>query len=253
VTFFGVLDTGAPPFDDVDVRQAMNLAVDRDRVVQIFGGEAAARSTCQQLPPNFPGYEPYCPYTTDPGPEGAWTGPDVEEGRRLVRRSGTRGMRVVVEIAPWFTHLFSKAQQTLLGDYAIELLGELGYHGSVRPPGDFYSSHHEWQMALDGWGSDYPAASNFITTRFRCHSSYNPSSGFCDPRIDAMIDRATQMQLDDPAAAGQLWAEIDRAIVDQAPYVWLVNGIAVEFVSERVGNYQYSQQWGSLLDQMWVR
>jgi len=68
-----------------------------------------------------------------------------------------------------------------------------------------------------------------------------------------MIDRATQMQLDDPAAAGQLWAEIDRAIVDQAPYVWLVNGIAVEFVSERVGNYQYSQQWGSLLDQMWVR
>ena len=44
-----------------------------------------------------------------------------------------------------------------------------------------------------------------------------------------------------------------RAIVDQAPYVWLVNSIAVEFVSERVGNYQYSQQWGSLLDQMWVR
>ena len=70
VTFFGVLDTEAPPFDDVDVRRAMNFAVDRDRVVQIFGGEAAARSTCQQLPPNFPGYEPYCPYTMDPGPEG---------------------------------------------------------------------------------------------------------------------------------------------------------------------------------------
>ena len=59
-----------------------------------------------------------------------------------------------------------------------------------------------------------------------------------------MIDRATQMQLDDPAAAGALWAEIDRAIVDQAPYVWLVNPIAVEFVSERVGNYQYSHAVG---------
>ena len=35
--------------------------------------------------------------------------------------------------------------------------------------------------------------------------------------------------------------------------MWLVNPIAVEFVSERVDNYQYSQQWGSLLDQMWVR
>jgi YVTN family beta-propeller protein len=254
VTWFGVLDTGVPPFDSVDVRRAMNLAVDRDRVVQIFGGDAAASSTCQQLPPNFPGYEPYCPYTMDPGPEGAWTGPDVEEARRLVRRSGTRGMRVVFEIAPWFTDLFSKAQQTLLGDYMIELLGELGYHGSMRPPRDFYRADHEWQMALGAWGSDYPAASNFITGWFTCDAALTPSAGFCDPRIDAKIERATQMQLDDPAKAGKLWAEIDREIVDQAPHVWLVNLIAIEFVSERVGNYQYSKQWGSaLLDQMWVR
>jgi peptide/nickel transport system substrate-binding protein len=254
VTWFGVLDTGAPPFDNVDVRRAMNLAVDRDRVVQIFGGEAAARPTCQQLPPNFPGYQPYCPYTMDPGPEGAWTGPDVEKARRLVRRSGTRRMRVVVEIAPWFTGLFSKAQQTLLGDYMIELLGELGYRGSMRPPRDFYRPDHEWQMALDAWGEDYPAASNFITDRFTCDASLTPSAEFCDPRIDAMIERATQMQLDDPAEAGALWAEIDREIVDQAPYMWLFNLVRIEFVSERVGNYQWSAQWGSaLLDQVWVQ
>jgi hypothetical protein len=46
-----------------------------------------------------------------------------------------------------------------------------------------------------------------------------------------MIDRATQTQIDDPAAAGGLWAEIDRAIVAQAPYVWLVNPIAIELSS----------------------
>ena len=97
-TFFVVFDTEVPPFDDVDVRQAMNLALDRERVVQIFGG-AAALPTCQQLPPNFPGYEPYCPYTMDPGPEGegSWTAPDLEEAERLVRRSGTAGMRVRFE------------------------------------------------------------------------------------------------------------------------------------------------------------
>ena len=80
----------------------MNLALDRDRIVQIFGGEAAARATCQQLPPNFPGYEPYCPYTLNPGPEGRGRGsaPDMEEAQRLVRRSGTAGMRVVVEYPP---------------------------------------------------------------------------------------------------------------------------------------------------------
>ena len=254
-TYFAVLDTRLPPFDNRDVRRAMNFALDRGRIVDIFGGDAAARPTCQQLPPNFPGYKPYCPYTLNPGPrgEGSWTGPNMDEARRLVRHSGTAGSRVTVKLHPV---LWSDAQVGLLEDYMIELLDELGYVGSVEQVGNFnhfYSGNLEFQMAFDAWFSDYPAASNFITTRFRCHSSYNPSSGFCDPRIDAMIDRATQMQLDDPAAAGQLWAEIDRAIVDQAPYVWLVNGIAVEFVSERVGNYQYSQQWGSLLDQMWVR
>jgi peptide/nickel transport system substrate-binding protein len=252
-TWFAVLNTQVPPFDNVDVRLAMNLAIDRDRVVEIFGGQAAARPTCQQLPPNFPGYEPYCPYTQDPDPAGeaAWTGPDMEEAQRLVRSSGTAGARVVMKFSPFLPH----ARADLLGDYMIELLDELGYVGSVEATTlkDFYGPDNEFQMAFDGWGTDYPAASNFITNRFPCDTSFAPSAGFCDPRVDAMIDRATQTQLEDPAAAGALWAEVDRAIVDQAPYVWLVNQIGVEFVSERVGNYQWSQQWGSLLDQLWVR
>ena len=255
LTFFAVLDTRVPPFDDVAVRRAMNFALDRDRIVQIFGGEAAARATCQQLPPNFPGYEPYCPYTSNPGPggEGSWSGPDMEEALRLVRHSDTAGSRVTVKFPPYF----SDAQVRLLGDYMIELLDELGYVGGVEQVDTldhFYARDLEFDMVFDAWAMDYPAASNFITNRFTCDSSYSPSAGFCDPRIDAMIDRATQMQLDDPAAAGALWAEVDRAIVNEAPYMWLVSSIDVEFVSERVGNYQYSQQWGSgLLDQLWIR
>jgi peptide/nickel transport system substrate-binding protein len=256
-TIFAVLDTRVPPFDDVDVRRAVNLALDRDRIVEILGGVAAASPTCQQLPPNFPGYEPYCPYTSNPGPggEGSWTGPDIEEAQKLVRRSGTAGSRVTVKIPAFFPKL-SEAQVRVLRDYMIELLDELGYDGSVERVAhfeDFYTPDLEFDMVVDGWIMDYPAASNFITNRFTCDASYVPSARFCDPGIDAMIDRATQTQIDDPAAAGPLWAEVDRAIVDQAPYVWLVNPIAVEFVSERVGNYQYGQQWGSLLDQLWVR
>jgi peptide/nickel transport system substrate-binding protein len=257
LTLFAVLDTRVPPFDDVDVRQAMNLAIDRDRIVEILGGETAWQATCQQLPPNYPGYEPYCPYTLDPGPggEGSWAGPDMEEARRLVRRSGTAGSRIAVKLPAFFSKI-SDAQVRLLRDYMRDLLDELGYVGSVEFVADddvFYSPELEFQMVVDGWGTDYPAASNFITNRFTCDASFTPSAGFCDPRIDALIDRATQTQIDDPAAAGPRWAEVDRVIVDTAQYVWLVNPIGVQFVSERVGNYQFSQQWGSLLDQMWVR
>ena len=254
-TYFLVLDTRVPPFDEVDVRQAMNLAIDRGKIVEILGGETVARATCQQLPPNYPGYERYCPYTLNPVPGGGWAGPDMEEARRLVRRSGTAGSRIAVKVPDFLPHI-SKSQARLLVDYLRDLLAELGYVGSAEVVADFdffYSPELEFQMVVDGWASDYPAASNFITNRFTCDASWNPSAGFCDPRIDDRIDRATQKQIVDPAAAGPLWAEVDRAIVDEAPYVWLANPIEVEFVSERVGNYQYSQQWGSLPDLMWVR
>ena len=252
-TYFVVLNTEAPPFDDVDVRRALNLAFDRERIVQIMGGEAAARPTCQQLPPNFPGYEPYCPYTMDPGSkgEGSWTAPNFEEAQRLVRRSGTAGMRVVFE----YERPLSAPFGAPLGKYLVGLLDDLGYRGSVKPlpPKALYSPGHEFQLAFQAWAADYPAASNFIVPMHTCGASVLLPSGFCDQGIDATIDRASALQLEDPVASGALWAEIDRAIVDQAPYLWLANQIGVEFVSERVGNYQFGNQWGVLLNQLWVR
>ena len=73
---------------------------------------------------------------------------------------------------------------------------------------------------------------------------------FCDTRIDAQIRQA--MQATGPTA-DQLWARIDHELVDQAPLVPLVNRTWIDFVSKRVGNYQFSWQAGPLLDQLWIR
>ena len=252
-TQYLVLDTESPPFDDPKVRRALNLVIDRDRVVQIFGG-GAFRPTCQQLPPNFPGYEPYCPFTSDPGPggKGLWSAPGVgiEEARAIVRRSGTAGMRVVFEYPPEYW-----TQGADMGKYMVELLGKLGYRGSVKRHSleAFYDPENEFQMALAAWSADFNAASNFVNGFFTCDAVFTPQSGFCDRRIDEMVEEATRVQIDDPVAAGALWAEIDRAIVDQAPYDWLTNPNTIGFVSERVGNYQFSLQWGILLNQLWVQ
>ena len=55
---FGLwLNTRVAPFNDVRVRQALNLAVNRNRLVQINGG-TITRVACQILPPNVNGYSP---------------------------------------------------------------------------------------------------------------------------------------------------------------------------------------------------
>ena len=90
-----------------------------------------------------------------------------------------------------------------------------------------------------------------------CQSADEPGTsnwaGFCDPHVDALASQARAAQLTDPAAARRLWAQADRIVTGQAPYVPIDNGGTAGFVSSRAGNYQESPVYGSLVDQMWVR
>ena len=120
-------------------------------------------------------------------------------------------------------------------------------------------SRRKFQAGIGGWQSDYPSAAGFLQALLSCSSFIPRSVGnnnraeFCNHRIDAEIARASALQTTDPYAASKLWRKIDRDVVDQAPWVFLQNPQHVDFVSRRVGNYQYNPQWGALLDQLWVR
>jgi len=65
--------------------------------------------------------------------------------------------------------------------------------------------------------------------------------------------RALGRQTTDPASARMLWARIDHAAVDQAPWASLVNLSGSASVSKRASNYQHNPEFGILLDQLWVR
>jgi peptide/nickel transport system substrate-binding protein len=246
-TSFMVMNTRLPPFNDPRVRRALNYAVDRSVWVKIAGGTQAAQTTCQILPPSLPGYRPYCPFRA----------PDLEKARQLIAASGTKGMKVVVfTMSGYFEPL---------GQYFVSLLRSLGYRASLthRPLDEYFqaisNSRHGVQIAFDNWIADYPAASNFFNALLSCRA-YRPGTDsntnraqFCDRRIDAHIRRALAVQASDPEAANVLWARLDREIVNLAPWVPMTNPKMIDFVSKRVGNFQYNLQWGILLDQLWVR
>jgi peptide/nickel transport system substrate-binding protein len=88
---------------------------------------------------------------------------------------------------------------------------------------------------------------------FTCRASTPNLPSFCDRAIDHAIYRALKLQPSDPHAASDLWARIDSIIVDRAAAVPLANPRRIDFLSTRVGNYQYHPLWGMLLDQLWVR
>jgi ABC-type transport system substrate-binding protein len=209
-------------------------------------------------PPNFPGYKRYCPYTVEPNPTGTWTGPDLATAQRLIAKTGTKGARVTVR---WSSFL---PRET--GSYVVSVLRTLGYRANLKLVADqtrhfsaINDSRRRTQAGASGWIADYPTESAFISVQLTCKAfvpgsveNLNPAQ-FCDPKIDAQVARAQALQTTDPQAAGELWAKIDRQIVDQAPWVPLFNSRSTDFVSERVGNYQHHPQWGVLASQLWVR
>ena len=50
-----------------------------------------------------------------------------------------------------------------------------------------------------------------------------------------------------------MWAQLDRQVVNQAPWVPLYNPRWPWIVSKRVGNWQWHPDRMVLLDQLWVR
>ena len=246
-TSYYILNVHEPPFDDVRVRRALNLALDRRALVRLSGGAEAATPTCQILPPQLPGFRRYCPYPRD-----------LAKARALVAASGTRGTRVVLWQTP-------EAEFVPLDAVILHTLRLLGFHAAkqivsseafVRDTGN---SDNHVQLSSGIWYADYPAASNFIELKLSC-ARFTPSTdyqdnagGFCDRAIDREIGRALALQVQTPAQADELWARIDHELTDQAPWLATVNPATTDFVSRRVGNYQYHPLWGPLVDQMWVR
>ncbi|HEY3944291.1 MAG TPA: ABC transporter substrate-binding protein [Solirubrobacteraceae bacterium] len=251
VTTYLWLNVRTPPFSNLLARRAFNYAVDRGalaRYVDPDGG--VGRPTCQLLPPHFPAYVPYCPYTVDPALSGRWLAADVSRAHALVRESGTTGARVTF-VNPSFAG-------RRFGQMLVTTLRAIGYRARlVEVPGSRYFSS-DWarfQAGVDTWFQDYLAPSDFFQYLVECSAiatGFNPG-GFCDHRLDARINKALATQVPNPGVASQEWTAIDRTLVDRAVNVPIRNELDADFVARRVGNYQYNPQWGVLVDQLWVR
>lgn len=245
--WFMPMNTRLAPFNDVRVRQALNLAVDRRAVVRLFGGPRLAEPLCQVLPPGLPGHEPYCPFPLD-----------LPRARRLVADAGAAGQAVtlVTDDSP-----VARA----IGTYMLDVLTDLGFRPRLRALSGnvqftyIQNTRNEVQLSLTNWYGDYPSASNFLggiygCAAFRPGSDASPNiSGFCDPAVDKGLADALALQATDPAAAARALAALDRAVTDAAPAVALFSPRYIDLVSARVGGYAYHEQFRWLMGQAWVK
>ena len=255
--WYFALNTRTPPFNNLKARQAINYAANRTAYVKIAGGPSLAVPACQILPPNYPSYVPYCPYTT--GSQTVWSGPNLAKAKQLVQQSGTAGMKVVVDGT---NDQVGKA----LVEQMISDLDSIGYKasaqllaGSIQYPYVQNSTNSsKWNVAWSAWYQDYPAQSDFLNVLLGC-GTIHPNSD-ASPNIAAYCDQATQTQINqaeseeaaNPSGAAKLWTQIDHEDTNAAPWVDLYNPKQIDFLSSNVHGYKWNPQWYILIDQLWL-
>jgi peptide/nickel transport system substrate-binding protein len=255
--WYMALNTRRPPFNNLQARQAINYAANRTAYVKIAGGPSLAVPACQILPPNFPSYTPYCPYTT--GAQTVWSAPNLAKAKALVKASGTEGMKVVVNGT-------NDQVGKELAEQMVSDLDSIGYKASTQllGSGPQYSfvqnsaNSSKWNVAWSAWYQDYPAPSDFLNVLLGCgtihpNSDASPNiAAFCDKSINAKITEAEADGATDPSMAASLWTQIDHEDTQQAPWVDLYNPKQIDFLSKNVHGYEWNPQWYILIDQLWL-
>nr|MBA3691455.1 hypothetical protein [Actinomycetota bacterium] len=264
-TWFAGFDVLKPPFDDERVRQAVNYAIDRAHVVELLGGSTTQRPTCQILPPNFQGYEPFCPYTLSPA-SGVWSAPDMDQARTLIEEAGVAGTPVTVltsEIVPGAVETM-RYITGVLEDLGLEPKLEVvhsarAYFNRFYPHsgagrGTEAGTPQHPEVFLSGWIPDFPSARNFIEPQFACGDpGFANAFGWCDEALDERVDETLLLFATDPGAANRAWTEIEHALVEQSALAPLTNPVTTHAISDRVGNVQVNPQWGLMPSLMWVQ
>jgi peptide/nickel transport system substrate-binding protein len=256
--WYFALNTRTPPFNNLKARQAINYAANRSAYVKIAGGPQLAVPTCQVLPPNFPSYKPYCPYTSGSSTT-HWAGPDLTKARALVKASGTAGMKVIVNGT---NDQVGKA----LAEQMVSDLDSIGYKASTQllaagiqyPYVQNSTNSSHWNVGWSAWYQDYPAQSDFLNVLLGCNTIHPNSDA--SPNIAAYCNKSTQSQINtaeseestDPAAAAKLWTQVDHEDTNAAPWVDMYNPKQIDFLSKNVHGYKWNPQWYILIDQLWL-
>ncbi len=255
--WYMALNTSRPPFNNQMARQAINYAANRTAYVKIDGGPSLAVPACQILPPNFPSYVPYCPYTT--GAQTVWSGANLAKAKQLVRQSGTLGDKVVVNGT---TDQVGKE----LAEQMVADLDSIGYKATTQllsasiqyPFVQNSANSSKWNVAWSAWYQDYPAPSDFLNVLLGCghivkNSDASPNiAEFCSKSIQAQMSQAESVAATNPTQAASLWTQVDHEVTLQAPWVDLYNPKQIDFLSKNVHGYMWSPQWYIMIDQLWL-
>ncbi len=226
-TGYITLNVGMEPFDQLAVREAVNMAINKDRIVQVINGRAVPAT--QPLPPSMPGYtQGFDGFASDP--EGA-KAKLAEAGLA----DGFTTQLYVMNTDP--NPRIAQAIQQDLSAIGVEVEIRSLAQANVIEAGGAGEAPMIWSGGM-AWIADFPDPSNFYGPILGCAGAGDGGwnwSRFCDEAIDAMATEADSFT--DPTAPErlELWSQVYQQVMAQAPWVPVFNEQRYTMKSARMG------------------
>ncbi|MBK0327094.1 ABC transporter substrate-binding protein [Rhodobacteraceae bacterium F11138] len=228
-TGYITLNTQMPPFDNVEVRRAVNMAINKERITQVINGRAVPAT--QPLPPSMPGY-------TD-GYEGY--GYDPEKAQEMLAAAGfADGFETELYVMNTDPNpRIAQAIQQDLAKIGIKAsIQSLAQASVIAAGGEADQAPMIWSGGM-AWIADFPDASNFYGPILGCAGAVQGGwnwAWYCNEEVDAMATEADSMTDPDAADARlQKWSDVYMKIMDDAPWVPVFNEQRYTMKSERMG------------------
>jgi ABC-type transport system substrate-binding protein len=227
-TGYITLNVTMAPFDNLQVRQAVNMAINKDRIIQIINGRAKPAN--QPLPPSMPGYTAdYVGYPFD-----------VEGAKAMLAEAGfPDGFETELYVMNTDPNpRIAQAIQQDLAAIGVKVSIQSLAQANVIEAGGAGTAPMIWSGGM-AWIADFPDPSNFYGPILGCGGAAAGGwnwSKFCDAALDAKATEADSMA--DPAAADarmQLWSDVYTGVMEQAPWVPVFNEERYTMKSERMG------------------
>jgi ABC-type transport system substrate-binding protein len=217
------------PFDKLEVRQAVNMAIDKQRIVKIINNRAVPAN--QPLPPSMPGYDKtFEGYPYDPA-----------KAKELLKQAGLeKGFKTVMYVYNVDPNpRIAQAIQEDLKKIGIQVqIKSLAQANVIAAGGKAKTAPMIWSGGM-AWIADFPDPSNFYGPILGCAGAVPGGwnwSWYCNKALDARAEKADAMS--DPSQAAErveAWRGIFVDVMKDAPWVPIFNEQRFTMRSKRVG------------------